>query len=311
MNNTHIENIEEKENSHLSPNDSSDSDLVSLIDGKIQLKLRNKEVNTNSISSIEISNTKNASTVFFILFLIITAIVSFSSASNIMKKESNITKKLNFQKLLSYYFSYQPLFIKGIIILSQTIFLFLCGFLFNLQKQRMNVPEYYNSKYKTYLFLICSSLSSILFITNLFFFDPLISISQTIGIHESFVFFFFILFSFGTCYFSYDILKNLVLNEEIDTYMSNVLYFKKLNLFALLINFMIYSLTLVLIQFPLNNDIQNTYKILFILSIMSTGLFLVTFSLFIFSFRFDINFIYSILNVQPDIEYFIEDNRSS
>ncbi|MCQ2820069.1 MAG: hypothetical protein MJ252_22610 [archaeon] len=298
----------EKVTCSYSNNDLSDSDIASLIDGKILLKLRKEEIKTNQLSSMEFNGLKHMSTAFFILFLIITSIVSVSSIPNLMRFKGNKNRmKLNhFPRNLSFYFHNQPSSMKSIMLICQIVFLFLCGCLFNLQKQRMSVPEFQKKKYLTMCFLSFSTLTSILYIMNMYIYDKVYKACATNGYAESIIYFLFALSAYGTCLLSYKILSVLVMNEQYDSYMTFVLNFKKISICVMTVNIIIYTLSILLMK-ATNGQSTHVTSLLMGLSIANMTLFLILFGLFIFSLRVDIDFIYSLLNFQPDVEFFIDD----
>ena len=211
-------------------NDCSDSDMASLLNEKILSKLsKHHHLSTHPLSSFELSNLKNIASAFFIIFLITTSLVAMKYIPNLYKTANGIESiaaiKYSFSNF-SAFFSEQPSSIKSIILISQIIFLFLCGCLFGLLNQRMSVPEYQNKKYLNFTFIISSSISSLCLIINSFYYKESIAIFRYYGIVDNGFFILFMIFIILTCLFSYLSLQT-VFNMNKDDFASFIFKFKE------------------------------------------------------------------------------------
>ncbi len=140
----------------------------------------------------------------------------------------------------------------------------------------------------------------------MYIYDKVYKACATNGYAESIIYFLFALSAYGTCLLSYKILSVLVMNEQYDSYMTFVLNFKKISICVMTVNIIIYTLSILLMK-ATNGQSTHVTSLLMGLSIANMTLFLILFALFIFSLRVDIDFIYSLLNFQPDVEFFIDD----
>lgn len=298
-------------------NECSDSDIASLLNDKILSRLtKNNKFSKRSFNSFELSNLKNIASVFFIIFLITTSLVSFKYVPNLYKNqkidvESLSTIKYSF-KNFSAFFNEQPSSIKSLIIISQIIFLFLCGCLFGLLNQRMSVPEFQKKKYFNFIFIISSSVSSLCMMINSFYYKESIAIFRYYGIVDNGFFILFMIFIIMTCTFSYLSLRT-VFNLEEDNFSSFIFKFKQGAIAIMGLSFIGYLISLFIVSlFPLNSQgVEVFVSIIMICMGVNCIIFLTSFCLFVLSFRFDIDFVYSILNTQPDIEYFIDDSSTN
>ena len=296
-------------------NDCSDSDMASLLNEKIISKLsKHHHLSTHPLSSFELSNLKNIASAFFIIFLITTSLVAMKYIPNLYKTANGIESiaaiKYSFSNF-SAFFSEQPSSIKSIILISQIIFLFLCGCLFGLLNQRMSVPEYQNKKYLNFTFIISSSISSLCLIINSFYYKESIVIFRYYGIVDNGFFILFMIFIILTCLFSYLSLQT-VFNMNKDDFASFIFKFKEATIAVMGLSFIGYFISMFVVSVYTASTSGEEIFVSIIMICMGVNcmVFLTSFCLFVLTFRFDIDYVYSILNTQPDIEYFI-DNTST
>ena len=100
------------------------------------------------------------------------------------------------------------------------------------------------------------------------------------------------------------------MNEQYDSYITFVLNFKKVSICLMTVNLTFYALSILLLK-ATNGQSIHTTSIFMGICIANLAIFLITFGLFIFTLRVDVDFIYSLLNIRPDIEYFIDDKSAN
>ena len=264
----------------------------------------NKEMNNTlkeKLYSFEIGNLKNLSSFVFILFLIINTQITQKSIPCLYNQIKSVK---NEHENVSSFFSNESSSMKCLILISQIIFIILCGCISRLYHQRMSVPEYQDKIFNNKYFFVSSCICSISFTINLYCYNVTKSISSFIGFNDSAIFIFSLISMISTCIFSY---KALITLCHIKT--NFYILFKQLCIGVMLLSFLGYALSSFLISLftPTDSFELIVYYIITICMDTNIILFLFTFSFFVLSLRFDIDFIYNTLNYLPDIEYFLND----
>lgn len=270
----------------------------------VNYKECNKEMNNTlkeKLYSFEIGNLKNLSSFVFILFLIINTQITQKSIPCLYNQIKSVK---NEHENVSSFFSNESSSMKCLILISQIIFIILCGCISRLYHQRMSVPEYQDKIFNNKYFFVSSCICSISFTINLYCYNVTKSISSFIGFNDSAIFIFSLISMISTCIFSY---KALITLCHIKT--NFYILFKQLCIGVMLLSFLGYALSSFLISLftPTDSFELIVYYIITICMDTNIILFLFTFSFFVLSLRFDIDFIYNTLNYLPDIEYFLND----
>lgn len=303
------------------PNDLSDdiseSEISSLLNDKIIAELAKKPAANSklhytitSIHSFEISNLKNASLGFFVAFILSIAIIISKYIPNIYKTNVSIIDisegKSSF-KYFSYFIGATSSTEKIILTVSQVIYLFLSVCLFNLLNQRMSVPEYQENKYLTTLAAFSSGISSFTFLILVFNPQYVLNFSKTIGSVDNCLFTIFMLSTIFACLFSY--LSISTISSE-----GGVIFrLKEICIGILMITFIGYLLSLIIVNIftPGTTNEKIMISVLIMLMGVNNIFFLLTFAIFVLSFRYDVELVYKMLNAQPDVEYFIDNNSAN
>lgn len=264
----------------------------------------NKEMNNTlkeKLYSFEIGNLKNLSSFVFILFLIINTQITQKSIPCLYNQIKSVKSE---HENVSSFFSNESSSMKCLILISQIIFIILCGCISRLYHQRMSVPEYQDKIFNNKYFFVSSCICSISFTINLYCYNVTKSISSFIGFNDSAIFIFSLISMILTCIFSYKALITLC-HIKANFYI----LFKQLCIGVMLLSFLGYALSSFLISLFTPSDSFELIVYYIITICMDTNiiLFLFTFSFFVLSLRFDIDFIYNTLNYLPDIEYFLND----
>ena len=178
---------------------------------------------------------------------------------------------------------------------------------FKLINQRLSVPELVKEK-KINNFILASTIISIISLLGLTFFNKeSLSFSKNIlGLCENFLYLFFLISLFFICYFSLDLINKL----EISGVNKNSYYLslKRSLILFLIISLCIYSFTLLVISYYSPHiRIEKYFTSIFIIcKEIYSILFLVFFSMFSFTFKYDFQFLLLNLIVRPDVEYFYD-----
>ena len=264
----------------------------------------NKEMKNTikeKLYSFELGNLKNLSSFVFILFLIINAQITNKSIPCLYNQIKEVKSE---HDNVSSFFNNESSSMKCLILISQILFIILCGCISRLYHKRMSVPEYQDKIFNNKYFFVSSCICSISFTINLYCYNVTKSISSFIGFNDSAIFIFSLISMISTCIFSYKAVITLCHIKS-----NFYILFKQLCIGVMLLSFLGYVLSSFLISLFTPSDSFELIVYYIIIICMDTNIivFLFTFSFFILSLRFDIDFIYNTLNYLPDIEYFLND----
>lgn len=180
----------------------------------------------------------------------------------------------------------------------------------SLIKQRISVPELSPEKKKNYL-LIFLSMFNVASIIGLTFFQKItLTFSKDhIGISDNILFLTFLVCSFLICLLTWSILNKL------DTIVvpkdERLIRYKKLILYIMTINILLYISCLSLVSFYTPNiKIDKLFiSFVFLMKEINSILFIFNYMLFTFSLKFDLMYLHLNLNMRPDMEYFMESEK--
>ena len=303
------------------PDNFSESESTSLLNENSFIKQSSPFPTTHlpfnsQYPSFELTNLKNIFSIFFILFIVITTLVTFRYIPNIYQYTSQfellaITKSTTF-KYFSFFFNDQPLTIKIIITLTQTILMFLSCCLYNLFNQRMSVPEYQSKKYFNHFFITSAGMTSMLLLSNTFFYNDTIAFIKEYGIVDNPLFGLFKCSALLMCLFSLHSL-NTIFTLDKDNYVNVVFKVKQIAIVVMMCTLVAYVICLmtVCVVTPNSEGERMFVGMLMVCMGVNDVLFLLAFAMFVLSYRFDIDYVYNMLNIMPDIEYFIDDSNLS
>lgn len=181
------------------------------------------------------------------------------------------------------------------------------GYYCTLINQRLSVPELFKEKTNNHV-IFASMMISIFSLIGLTFFNAksLAFSKKIFGLCENILYLIFLISLYLICSFSLMLLNKLeVIGVNKNTYYLGM---KRSLLICMTINLCIYSFTLLIVSFYTPHiPIEKLFSsILIVCKEINSILFLLFFSLFSLSFKYDFHFLMINLNVRPDVEYFYD-----
>lgn len=181
----------------------------------------------------------------------------------------------------------------------------------SLIRQRISVPELIKEKSKNYLILFSCLVSVISLIGFTFFQEKTFNFSKTyLKLTDNILFFSFLLSSFSICILTF------ILLEKIDNAGikkdSKYLNFKKIILFIMFVNLVLYLSCLIIISlYQPYISIEKLFMSLLIgLKEVNSILFIFNYLFFILTLKYDLFYVHLNLQIRPDIEYFFDSDEN-
>jgi hypothetical protein len=175
-----------------------------------------------------------------------------------------------------------------------------------LMRQRLSVPELSNQKFKNSLVLFFGFIS-IISLFMIFFLNKLsLYFSRIHGLIDIIFNITFMLSSFISCLYSYNLLNKLPLKENPANFGYN--YYKKIILIGMFTQLTFYMFNYFLISFY--NPLILTEKILLsgmiIFININFFIYYFLFAIFIYTLKYDLYYVNLQLEIIPDLEFFLD-----
>lgn len=190
---------------------------------------------------------------------------------------------------------------------SQIIFMSMIVIFTSMIRQRISVPDLIQEKSKIYVILFSSIISVCSMIGMTLYKEKTYSFTKKFtGLADNILFITFLGSSIVICFLSFIILKKIdIFGVQKD---SKFLYFKKIIIALMTVNFVLYLSCLIIISYyePIITIEKNFTVLLMIMKEVNAILFLVNYLLYILTIKYDLNFVQLNLEMIPDMEFFID-----
>ena len=181
----------------------------------------------------------------------------------------------------------------------------------SLIKQRISVPELIIENKKNSLITITCMVSVISIIGLTFFQEGTLNFTKKyFGLVDNFLFLTYLVSSFSLCSLTFYMLNKI--DSEGIPKNDNFITYKKIILYIMMMNLMLYVVCLVIVSFyePIIKIEKIFMSILIVLKEINSIFFIFNFLLFTLSMKYDLFYVHLNLHIKPDIEYFIDSDMN-